>query len=188
MRTMTRKELSLRDDEILLVHSGKMTREKNTESLLRAFSACGDFPGRLVLLGDIPDDMSSVLVPLIEADPRIRFLGWKNADELRCYLCACDLYCQPGSVSATLQNAICCRCPVLAYPHKGYLKHYDRGNLLWTRSVEETEAHLRAIATDPSVLGKMSSISLAFGRETLDYCALVQQFVPSMQSGLGTFD
>lgn len=182
MRASTRDELSLRDDEILLVHSGKMTREKNTESLLRAFSACGDFPGRLVLIGSIPEEVRDTLLPLIEADPRILFLGWKNADELRRYLCACDLYCQPGSVSATLQNAICCRCPVLAYPHEGYLTHYNRGNILWTRSSGETEAHLHTIAADPTILKKMASISAAFGQEKLDYRALVRQFVPSAQT------
>ena len=182
MRASAREELSLRDDEILLVHTGKMDQKKETGHLLRAFSNCKGFPGKLVLIGSIPEEVRDTLLPLIEADPRILFLGWKNADELRRYLCACDLYCQPGSVSATLQNAICCRCPVLAYPHEGYLTHYNRGNILWTRSSGETEAHLHTIAADPTILKKMASISAAFGQEKLDYRALVRQFVPSAQT------
>ena len=176
MRASAREEFSLRADEILLVHSGKMDPQKKTEQLLRAFSACKDFPGKLALIGSIPEEMRVTLLPLIEADPRIIYLGWKSADELRRYLCACDLYCQPGSVSATMQNAICCRCPVLAYPHESYLRHYDAGNLTWVRDEEEILSFLRKVGAAPEILARMSQLSVAYAAVHLDYRTLVRAF------------
>lgn len=44
---------------------------------------------------------------MITRDSRIKYLGWKNGDELHRYLNACDVYVQPGKVSAIAQDAIC---------------------------------------------------------------------------------
>ncbi len=188
LRASAREELSLNDNDILLVHTGKMDQKKKTESLLHAFSSCTVFPGKLVLIGSIPQEMRDVLIPYIESNPRILYLGWKRADELRRYLCACDLYIQPGSVSATMQNAICCRCPIIAFPHEGYLNSFDFGGVAWVRDEKDMKVFFREITAKPWILQKMSRSSELFGRERLDYHTLVRQFVQTTQldGALGT--
>ncbi len=47
-------------------------------------------------------------------------MGWKDGNELNVYLNACDVYLQPGKVSATAQNAICRSCAVLLNNLKEY--------------------------------------------------------------------
>ena len=104
-RERRRVELGLAPDELLLVHSGKLDALKRTEELLRAFAAVPELKAKLAVIGSIPDDRKELLTSLMEQDSRVQFLGWKSGAELQEYLCACDLYCQPGSLSATMQNA-----------------------------------------------------------------------------------
>ena len=105
----------------------------------------------------------------MEADKRVMYLGWKSGEELQEYLCACDLYCQPGSVSATLQNAVCRSCPVLSYPHEAYTKDLDYGNFLWIRTEADMEEAFRRLAEDPAMLTPLEESSRRCARELLDY-------------------
>ena len=108
-------------------------------------------------------------MPLMEADSRVVFLGWKQAPELLEYLCACDLYCQPGSVSATLQNAVCCGSAVLSYPHLIYTEGLDYGNILWAENKSEMEEIFRNLAGGSINLETLRKGSRKCARELLDY-------------------
>ena len=112
--------------------------------------------------------MKSKLEPLIEKDKRVNFAGWKVADELIEYLCAADLYVQPGSQSATLQNAICCGCPIMLYPHKSH-KPYLRGNGYYVKSKEDMKRVFKEILNHPNLLRTMSDNSEKIAKELLDY-------------------
>lgn len=100
------------------------------------------------------------------------YLGWKPAEELLEYLCAGDLYCQPGSVSATLQNALCCGCPAMAYPHEEYRDGLDWGQFLWVRTREDMRAAIEEAAREPGSLAPLRQRALACARELLDYRVL----------------
>ena len=164
-----RKELCLADDEILLIHTGKLDPLKQTKELLEAFAAVPDFKAKLAIIGSIPADQKETLVPLMGADSRVVYLGWKTASELVGYLCACDLYCQPGSVSATLQNAVCCGSPVMAYPHLPYTEALDYGNILWVETQEDMEKVFLDLAANKTNLEVLRKNSERCARELLDY-------------------
>lgn len=171
-RAKRRAELKLSEDEVLLLHSGKLDPLKRTKELLEAFAAVPELKGKLAIIGSIPETEKETLLPLMEADSRVVYLGWKQAAELLEYLCACDLYCQPGSVSATLQNAVCCYCPVMSYPHLIYTEGLDYGNILWAESRADMEHIFRDIAagkTDPEALREGSR---RCAQELLDYKTL----------------
>lgn len=168
-RARRRAELGLAPDELLLVHTGKMGPLKRTAELLRAFTAVPELRAKLIVIGSIPKDMESTLLPLMERDERVVYLGWKNAEELMEYLCACDLYCQPGSVSATLQNALCCGCPVLAFPHDSYVELLDRGQFFWVQSQADMEEIFSKLTSAPERLEPMTEGAWHCAREVLDY-------------------
>lgn len=168
-RTARRAELGLSDADRLYVHSGKLDAPKRTEELLRAFAAVEDPHAVLAIIGSVPEAMRSTLFPLIEADKRVKYLGWKTGAELQEYLCAADLYCQPGSVSATLQNAICAGCAIMSYCHPSYAAHLDYGNILWIKAQEDMEAALRRIAAGEVRLDVLRKGSDKCARELLDY-------------------
>ena len=150
--------MGLVPDELLLVHAGKLEPAKKTDSLLRAFAAVPELKAKLAVIGSIPVETQSQLRAQMDSDSRVIYLGWKNSDDLMEYLCAADLYCQPGKVSAIMQNAVCAGCPILLYPHSGYVKDYDYGNMLWVRDETEITAVLQEIACGKVDLRPYSAI------------------------------
>lgn len=112
-RQVTRQKLGLKNKEIMLLHSGKLEAGKRTHDLLEAFYATKNPDWKLFIIGSIPESQEKQLYEDIERDKRVLFLGWKSAEEIRNFLCAADLYLQPGTQSSTLQTAICCGCPCI---------------------------------------------------------------------------
>ena len=171
-RAKRRAELAVAEGEILLLHSGKLDALKRTKDLLEAFAAVPELKAKLAIIGSIPDTEKQNLLPLMEADSRVVYLGWKQAPELLEYLCACDLYCQPGSVSATLQNAVCCGSAILSFPHLIYTEGLDYGNILWAETTKDMEAVFRKIAENRIDLEALREGSRKCARELLDYRVL----------------
>ena len=171
-RAKRRGELNLSEDEVLLLHSGKLDPLKRTKELLEAFAAVPELKAKLAIIGAVPENEKQNLLPLMEADQRVVYLGWKKAPELLEYLCACDLYCQPGSVSATLQNAVCCGSAILSYPHMIYTEGLDYGNILWAESRADMEETFRNIADEKIDLEALRAGSRKCAQELLDYRVL----------------
>lgn len=171
-RNRKRQELNMEPSELLLVHSGKIDVHKRTEELLRAFAAVPDLKAKLVIIGSIDPALESDIRLLVDQDHRVQYLGWKLGEELMEYLCACDLYCQPGSVSVTLQNAICSGCPALSYPHPFYVKELGYGQFFWVRNEEEMEKVFRQLVDHPEILSDMREAAWKCAKEVLDYRTL----------------
>lgn len=174
IRNRKRSELSLSDDNILLVHSGKMDGQKKTVDILLALKQIKSKRLRLVLLGSISADLENDILKLINEDDRVQFLGWKNTDQLIEYLCAADIYVQPGSQSATMQNAICCGCPLILYPHKSH-KPYLRDNGFFVESRQDLIDCFQLIESNPMILNEMSISSYSIAHELLDYKQLAKR-------------
>lgn len=169
LRAKRREELGLREGQLLLIHSGKLDALKRTDELLRAFADVPELDAKLAVIGSIPEDRKELLSSLMEADSRVVYLGWRSGAELQEYLCACDLYCQPGSGSATMQNAVCRNCPLLLYPHGFYCKDFDWGNILWVKTEEDMAEVFRRLVEDPAMLAPLEEGSRRCARELLDY-------------------
>ena len=166
-KTKCRSELGISDDDILLVHSGKIDALKRTDELIKAFKKCKDSKLKLVIIGSIPDEMKSLLTE-IEEDKRIRFLGWKSGEELLDYLCAADLYVQPGSQSATMQNAACCRCALALYPHESH-KQLWQDKVFYVETAEDMTSLFHKVCENPVILEDKRKLSYSEAKETLDY-------------------
>lgn len=171
-RAARRAELGLQPGELLLVHAGKLEPQKKTDALLRAFAAVPEMKARLAVIGSIPEENKEELLAQMDADPRVTYLGWKSGDDLQEYLCAADLYCQPGKVSAIMQNAVCCRCPVMLYPHPDYKEGYDYGNILWEKDEADMSRVFRQLAAGEIDLAALGRGSERCAKELLDYRAL----------------
>lgn len=169
VRTKRRAELGLEENDRLYIHSGKLDALKRSDELFRAFSAVDDPHAVLAVIGSIPEDRKSVLLPLMEADKRIRYLGWKTGEELQEYLCAADLYCQSGSVSATMQNAICRNTPAMSYPHPAYTVDLDYGQFFWVRTQADMEQVFAQLKANPNLLAPMTVNACRCAAEVLDY-------------------
>lgn len=166
-RTKIRKELDLKEDDVLLVHSGKLDKRKRTKELIEAITMANKNNLRLVIIGSIPEEQS-YLKGLIEKDDKISYLGWKNPDELLEYLCACDLYVQPGSQSATMQNALCCGSAAMLYPHQSHI-HLLGDSVFYIETVDDMVKLFQDVAENRDLLEDKRLQSFKIAKEKLDY-------------------
>lgn len=177
-RTQIRQELNLKEQDILLVHSGKMDALKRTEELLKAFLHVPNDNLRLILIGYLDEKIKEQVEPIILADDRISFLGWKTGVELLDYLCACDLYMQPGSQSATMQNALCCGSAVALFPHHSY-KRLLNDSAFWVETVDDMKRLLQNISDNPESLREKQEAGQKVAKGQLDYRVLANRLYQS---------
>jgi len=168
-RSEIRKKLGIFEKQRLFVHSGKMDYKKKTKELIESFIEVKDLNAKLIIIGIIEDEYKEAIKPLIKKDSRIEYIGWKDGYELNKYLCAADLYCQPGNVSATLQNAICCRCACLCYPDITYKTKINRDNIIFVKTKEDIVSAFKHIEEGKIVLPDLMVKSYNCATEILDY-------------------
>ena len=174
-RKIYREKLRVKDSELLLIHSGKLDKHKKTIELLKAFIKVQELKARLVIIGSISKDIYDEIFDLINQDSRIQYIGWVTGEELQKYLCACDIYLQPGGVSATMQNAVCCRCPIISYPHKAYLEGFDYGQFIWVKDEDEIALVLNRLALGMYNMPILYQNAMNCAKELLDYKKLASR-------------
>ncbi len=164
----------LREDAIICAHSGKMVKEKRTEELLQAFESVKDDRLQMLIFGSIPKDQLSTLMPLIERNDRVHFLGWKNNKDITDILSGTDIYCQPGTQSATFQVSLCCGCVAMVYPYMSH-KYLMEENCIYVTGKEDMVKVFEAILTDETLLVKMKEKSYIIAEEKLNYVKLARR-------------
>lgn len=167
IREKVRKELKISEEDLILIHSGKLDKLKKTKELLEAFFKLNSNNIYLIIIGNIPDDNRN-LYNLIKEDKRVKYLGWKSGDDLLEYICASDVYMQPGSQSSTSLTAVCCGLPILLYPSISYREMFDT-NVFWAKDKSEIKETLEKIVENPNILGDMSKRSYEVAKNILDY-------------------
>ena len=167
-RSRVRKQLGLKEKDILFLHSGRLDSKKRTCELLEAFSKVKNNEFRLAIIGSFSSDTEEKAKRLIESDKRVLYLGWKSGSELINHLCACDMYLQPGTQSATMQNAICTGCPVMLYPYDSH-RPYLKDNGFFVQTVEDMIDVFLKIESNPSIIEDMRVASYKVAYDILDY-------------------
>jgi len=168
-RSQTRAELGFNEDMCVFIQTGKMTARKKLVQTLGVFSRLPGENLRFLVVGLLGEDTREEVASLIEADPRVKFLGWKSPEDLDNLLCAADAYVQPGSQSATMQNALCCGCPVIIDNVRSHQPYLSSGAILVEDENTLSEAFMRAMQWNRS---EKRGQALVFARKHLDYVQL----------------
>lgn len=163
------------EDTIILGHSGKLTKGKKTVDLIHALSSIQDERFKLIIYGFIPDE-DKELKKIIESEPKALFLGWKTGDEQHDLLGAIDLYCQPGTQSATAEIAACDGCALMLARHPSY-KHLYGESALYADNIEEMTELFNRISSDSSILKEFKQKSRRIAEEKLDYKVLARRYL-----------
>lgn len=175
-RLRGRRDAAVGEDAVLLLQTGKMGRRKKVLECLSSFIGTPGENLRLVLAGSLDEDLRGEAEALIASDSRITFLGWRQADALTDLLCAADVYVQPGTQSATMQMALCARCPVILDDVPSHVPYLE-GNGWRLRAPQDLATALRAVASNPAALTAMSARSLDIARRLLDYRELANRLL-----------
>lgn len=168
------KELNLRADNILFLQAGKFDENKKLVEMLETFKKIKNDKLIFILIGSLSEDIKEKVEALIAEDSRVRYLGWRDGNELNRYLNACDIYVQPGKVSAIAQNAICRNSVVILNNLKEY-RPFVNGNGWLINNMEEASNALTAISLGKVNIDEMKMISRAIAEKFFDYKTLARR-------------
>ncbi len=171
IRKKIRSELSINEDQILVIHSGKLDVKKRTFETLQAFTQVDNQNIRLVIIGSMTDGVSKLAIPIINSDKRIYYLGWLNNETLQEYLLAGDLYVQLGSQSATMQNALCCGCAAALYPYESH-KFLLKNSVFYINNAKDLAEVFKNISLDKTALENKRKESFDLAKNILDYAKI----------------
>lgn len=176
-RVEIRQKLELKDDDILVVHSGKLDALKNTIWLINTINNISIEKLKLVIIGNIPDSNKELLRTINNnRNENIIYLGWQSSKELLKYICAADIYAQPGTASVTFNNAICCQTPIISYKHEFYNSFYNIKSICWIKSEDDIEKILIEICTDSKKLIYFKEEAKK-SKNLLDYVTLLHKAI-----------
>lgn len=168
-------ELKISEDTMIWVQAGKMDGKKNVLEALRAFKHVKEKNIVYLLIGELCDDISEDILKLVEKDSRIRYLGWKSGEQLICYLNACNLYIQPGKVSAIAQTALCSSCAVILKKLEDY-EMFVKENGWLIEDTSQLEEILSYAGTHQEEIVKMQKNSREISKKYLDNSNLIHKF------------
>ncbi len=168
VRKQIRSQLKMRDDQILMIHSGKLDVKKKTLNIVDAFRQVSDQNLRLIIIGSMDKDVANSTIPIIDSDSRIHYLGWLNSDLLQDYLCASDLYIQLGGQSVTMQNAVCCGCSAAIFPYESH-KYLLNDSVFYIKDESDLVEVIKIVLSDRSILEQKRKESFSIALNVLDY-------------------
>jgi glycosyltransferase involved in cell wall biosynthesis len=175
-RCSARLEYGVDERQTVFLQSGKFDAKKKLADSLRAFSRVKADHFSFLIVGQVHESIQSEINQLVSADSRIRYLGWKTADELYQLLCASDVYIQPGSQSATMQMSLCARCAVMIADVPSHQPFVD-GNGWKVKSAADQLAAFEQIESNPDLLQGMSIRSFEIASELLDYRRMAKRLL-----------
>lgn len=170
------QSFNLNQDTIICAHSGKLEIGKRTKELLSAFNQIQDDRMHLFIFGSIPKEQEHILYPMINSNKNVHFLGWKNNTEITDFLAGVDLYCQPGTQSATFQVALCCGCATMVYPYPSH-KYLMGEECFYVNSEKDIKEVFEAIIEDQKILSEMKEKSYKTAKKKIDYEELAKRIL-----------
>lgn len=167
-REKLEKDFHLPPDSLVFLQAGKIDKHKRLVEMLRIFGAVRDERFVFLIAGSLSQDVREEAARLIAEDSRVHYIGWQEIEGLNFYLNACDVYLQPGKVSATLQNAICRGCAIISNFFVDYQPYVTKNGWL-VKDISEIQTILQCASDGTVNIEEMKRNSMDIARECLDY-------------------
>lgn len=183
-RESIRKELSIKDDETVIVHSGKLSPSKNIEVLLEAIYELRKkrLNLKLLLIGRIDDEYRSSLFEFakkLRLNHDIIFKGHVEREVLPFFYSASDIAVWPGDISIGAIEAMSVRLPLIT-PEDEYNKTLvknDNGFLFEMGAVKGLAEKILLLASDSKLRSIMGMRSRELVEKELNWKTITRQFI-----------
>lgn len=184
-RARVRKELGVKEDEVLLITAGRLDRAKKLELFIEAFKDIGKEDIKFVIIGQGDDDYMRRLKEISEG--RVKFLGFKNSEELAAHYSAADIGLW-GKASITIREALSCSLPVILYD-QGNMKDLLKWNngMAVKEDVEDIKKKIVKLADDPGLRRKMGRNARKGVMEELSSEREAKELIRIYQKAIGKY-
>lgn len=169
IRSLVRSEMDWKDGDVVFMQTGKIDSLKRLDWTLDAFKQVSGRKFKLIIAGLLAPEIEDKLISRIRSDARINYIGWVSPNRLRDLVISADVYVQPGSQSASMQMAICCRKPVILDKAPSHIPLVDKNGFLVESHEDYIKAFIHAAQCSPEQLQVMSNRSAEIANELLDY-------------------
>ena len=167
-RYIERENLNISNDKVVILQTGKMNKNKKLIESLMEFNKLKDDRFVYLIAGSLDSTIENEALNIINQDMRIKYLGWVNSDKMQNILCASDIYIQPGTQSATMQQSLCLRNSVILADFKSH-KPFVNDNGWLIKDPSEISTILFNISKKTDIISKMSQKSYEISLEMLAY-------------------
>lgn len=169
-----RDKFGYHDDEMIFLQAGKIDARKCLLEALDEFEKFPNHKWRYIVVGSLADDVKTTFLDRIKKNPRIEYKGWMSGDQIQEYMAACDLYIQPGKVSALAQNAICMGAPIVVRKFEEYELFVEKNGWLIS-NVQDLHGIFEQINSNAVDLKEMEQEAISIAQEKLDYRTLAKR-------------
>lgn len=150
VRSAIRQELSIDENDIVVLTGGKIDKLKNTHILLDALKEINNEHIHLIICGTLTPEMS-YLKDEIDSNQNIHYLGWCNADRVMNCMVASDIACFPGTHSTLWEQSVGVGLPAI-FKRWNEMEHVNvNGNSVFVKGddvKELSEAIRKFVVTD----------------------------------------
>jgi 1,2-diacylglycerol 3-alpha-glucosyltransferase len=171
-----REELGINHNDFVIFSGGKLVREKKVELVIQSFFLIQSTAAHLIIVGDTKDEAyKSEILQLINAHPRIHYIGWVKGERVYDYMSACNVAIFPASQSVLWQQAIGVGLPLIIGQSAGQDATYlNRNNHIFIIkdnlvTAEKIYSYLKLLMEDPNLLASMKLNAIKTTRDFLSY-------------------
>ena len=173
-----RSKLDIAPNDILLIHGGKLTEEKENWKIIEAFSRIKMDNIKLILFGSINDKR---IEERILKDNRIIFLGWQTRESTLNLLKHSDLGVWNTQHTTLIEDAISVELPLMLR-YYGSTSHLikNSGVFLYEGSIREIQDRLQFLFTHPDALNSLKKNTRVI-KEILSYGNIAKESINYMK-------
>lgn len=154
IRNSVFSQYGIKDEDIVIVHGGKLDKNKKTVELIDSIKKLNNERVKLFIFGGIAKEYKSDLLSKINQFDWIIYSGPLSQDEYYDVFLSCDIAVFPGGQSSLWQEAVGCGLPLLIYYRDGvtrYLNRCGNADFIYEQSVDGIYETLNRIITEDNI-------------------------------------
>jgi len=181
-RYKKRKEFGLKEEDILFIHVGKLTPDKDVDIIINSIKQYmrNDKKIKLFIIGQGDKEYINFLKSKIEKEKnQIKFFNFMTNYKLAEFYNMADIGIWAGAHSITIEEAMATGLPIIV-PKLNSTEHLvgkNNGFLFNKGNIEELKQIIQKIINNKNILSKMGKNSLKLINEELNYNKITQDFL-----------
>lgn len=160
IRGIIRKNLGYNENDVVIIHSGKMLPHKKTHILVRAFGELKTKNAKLLLIGNISNSYLkeiNEIIKLYDLSKIVKILPAVESGDLKNYFCAADVavWVDHATISTIVASAV--GLPIIVPNFFGYEHRtkYNNGLRIIPGSKDDLKEKLKNILEDSNIRNEM---------------------------------
>lgn len=156
-------EYNIDSNNFILVHGGKIDKEKEVDKLIDAFSLIKGDKINLVIFGNIKDEL---VAEKMKKDNRIKYVGWLNRSNTLKMLMYSDLGVWNTQHTTLIEDAVAVGLPLIVR-YYGCTNHLidSSGIFLYSNSIRELYERINMLYTEKEYLKKLKKKAVELSKK-----------------------